>query len=186
MSHRLDASGVHLSRPAPGIHRNLVLAAILPSACRSRSFLLFIHDKLGFSTSWLSDWSSGSSFLATVLTRGYAGWVTDGQGGKAVCSPGLRRCLRARRLALPHRGQAEPLPAARRLVWPCWSSGGWAWCRVRWRLSLSPAASPGYYRSLLSVRSAPACRCPGPQHCDVRGACHRRAVRYDALSGLRA
>src|ERR1700684_803098 len=76
---RLAAEG-HLSRPAPGIIAALFcvyLAAGLPHPVLP----LFIHDKLGFST-LVVGLVIGVQFLATVLTRGYAGRVTDSLGGK--------------------------------------------------------------------------------------------------------
>lgn len=52
---------------------------------------LFIHDKLGFSNLEVG-LVIGIQFLATVLTRGYAGAITDKKGGKRAVVQGAGFC----------------------------------------------------------------------------------------------
>jgi MFS family permease len=80
----------HLPRPAPGIIAAL-FCGYLSIGLPLSVLPIFIHHKLAFGN-LIVGLVIGVQFLTTVLTRGYAGRITDHQGGKRAAIQGAMVC----------------------------------------------------------------------------------------------
>jgi MFS family permease len=131
---------------------------------------------LGFST-LVVGLVIGVQFLATVLTRGYAGRVSDSHGGKRSALQGAVVCALAGLLYLIAAEPRLPPAASLAVVVIGRLAAGFGEAQLVTGCISWSIASVGPQRAGMSMSWTGIA---------MFAACHRRACRYDALSGLRA